>query len=385
MAFTLKKLFKGDMIIWMIILLLSVISLLAVYSSVGNLAYVFMDGDTWHYLSRHFLFLCIGFFTIFIVHRIPVDIYSRFSSSLLFLSILLLILTLLFGTSKNEATRWLTVPGIGISFQTSDFAKFALLIFVARILAINQKSKEGLKTAFFVILIVSGFICLLIFFDNLSTAALLFVIISIMMYIGRVELRYILLMIGGLIIAGSFIILISFLSPETGRFGTWKKRIETYVNGEGSGNYQAERAKMAIVNGGYFGKGPGKGIQRNFLPQSYSDFIYSIIIEEYGMLGGIIVLFLYLVLLHRTGLIISKCKKAFPALLATGLSLSLVIQAVVNMAVAVNLIPVTGQPLPLVSMGGTSVLFTCFALGILLSISRKVEAIEQINMQTAQA
>lgn len=367
------KYFKGDRVVWAVIIMLFIFSLLTVYSATGTLAYKYKGGNTTYYLLRHARFLVFGLIIIYLTHRIPYQVFSRLSQLLFALSIPLLLFTLFIGVTKNEASRWLTLPGLGIDFQTSDLAKIALIMYVARILSLNQENKEDLKEAFKPIMIAVIAICGLIFPANFSTAALLFATCWILMYIGRMDLRYLWISVGIIVAAISIFLIFTLSTDMEGRVGTWKKRIESFVSSDGQHNFQADQSKIAIVTGGMLGKGPGNSTQRNFLPHPYSDFIFAIIIEEYGSLGGAFVLFLYLYLLYRTGVIVRRAKRTFPALLAIGLTISLVIQALTNMAVAVNLFPVTGQPLPFISMGGTSILFTSVAFGIILSISRSIE------------
>ncbi|MDD2278655.1 MAG: putative peptidoglycan glycosyltransferase FtsW [Bacteroidales bacterium] len=365
-----KRYFKGDRVIWLIIVLLSVVSLLAVYSSTGSLAYRYQGGNTAYYFIKQFSFLITGLVVIFLVHLVPYKVYSPLAPILLYVAIPLLLVTLLFGTNINQAARWLEIPGLGVTIQTSDFAKLSLVLYVARLLSVKQNDIKDLKRTFFPLVIPIAIVCLLILPANFSTALMLALVCWIMLFIGRVNLKY-LLGFSGLGIA--MVVLLVFIVLQTNkinRIQTWKNRIENFSSGESGDNYQAQQSKIAIATGGLVGKGPGNSTQRNMLPHPYSDFIYAIIIEEYGLFGGVLVLFFYMVLLFRTGIIIKKAKRTFPAFLAMGLTLLLVFQAMVNMAVAVNLIPVTGQPLPLVSMGGTSLLFTSASFGILLSISR---------------
>jgi cell division protein FtsW len=366
---TLRRYFKGDGIIWMVILLLSLISWLAVYSSTGTLAYKYQQGNTFYYMLKHGIFLLLGLTIVFIVHQVPYKFFSRISQLFLILVVPMLAVTLLMGTSINEASRWLTLPGIGLTFQTSDFAKLALIMFLARQLSQKQDKVDDYYQGFLPLIIPVILVCLLILPADLSTAALLFVTAVILMFIGRVKFRY-LLGLGGLaaFILAIFII-IALSSEREGRISTWKARIESFASGDSDGNYQAEQSKIAIASGGIIGKGPGKSTQRNFLPHPYSDFIYAIVLEEYGLLGGLFVLLLYLYLLYRAGVIVRGSNRTFPAFLAVGLTLLMVLQAMINMAVAVNLLPVTGQTLPMVSMGGTSVMFTCISFGIILSTS----------------
>jgi cell division protein FtsW len=277
------------------------------------------------------------------------------------------------GTHINQASRWLTLPVVGISFQTSDLAKLALIMYLARILSKKQNQIKEFKTAFLPILIPVVLVCALILPANFSTSALLFLTSLSLMFIGRVKIKYLLLLIGtGITILCLFIALV-MLTPSQGRVATWKSRIENFVSGENAGNYQVEQSKIAIAKGGIINFNPGGSTQRNFLPHPYSDFIFAIIIEEYGLLGGAFVILLYFILLFRTIRIVGKSPGTFATLLAMGCCFSLVFQALINMAVTVNLIPVTGLALPLVSMGGTSILFTSIAIGIILSVGRSVE------------
>ncbi len=376
--------FKGDRIIWAVIGILFIFSLLAVYSASGTLAYKYMQGDTTYYLFRHALFLISGLGIIYITHRIPYKYFSKLSQWLFVVSIPLLLLTLLIGVSKNEAARWLTVPGIGINFQTSDLAKFALIMYIARVLSQHQDNIGNLRNTFKPLIINIAIVCLLIFPANFSTAALLFATSWVLMYVGRIPFRLLLNTLGALTVLMALFVIVVFTAPDIGRFGTWKNRIENFIGKSDSetnkkGNYQVEQSKIAIATAGFFGKGPGRSEQRNFLPHPYSDFIFAIIIEEYGSFGGLFIMSLYLYLLYRTGVIIRRSERTFPALLAIGLTLILVLQAVTNMAVAVNLLPVTGQTLPLISMGGTSIIFTSIALGVILSVSRSITDNEEAN------
>jgi cell division protein FtsW len=382
MVENLRKYFKGDPVIWGVIVALTIVSLLAVYSSTGTLAYKFRDGNTAFYVLRHLTFQFIGLIIIFVTHRIPYKYYSRLSQVLMLISIPMLLFTLLFGRHLNDASRWMALPG-GISFQTSDFAKLALMMYLARVLSLKQDEIKDFKKAFLPLIAPVAIICLLILPANFSTAAILMATCIIVMFVGRVNMKHIMALAGiGVVLVGLFIG-ISLAFNKEGRIGTWKSRIENFVSGKGD-NFQVEQSKIAVATGGIIGKGPGNSVQRNYLPHPYSDFIYAIIIEEYGVVGGIVILAFYLWLLFRAGMIVRKSDRTFPAFLAIGLTVLLVFQAMVNMAVAVNLFPVTGQPLPLVSMGGTSMLFTFFALGIILSISNGVTQLEVIPTADAQ-
>lgn len=362
----------GDRVIWMIILILSVVSLLSVYSATGTLAYKYHHGDTTHYLFRHFNLLFIGFLVLFVTHKINYIWYKRIARFLIYVTIPLLLYTLLKGASLNEASRWIVLPGTGLSFQTSDLAKFSLIIFIARHLTDNQDNIKDFKTGFQPIFLWISVVVGLIFLANFSTAAMLFLISMIMLFVGRVKLRY----LASVFALGFAMLVIGYFSApllsEYGRVGTWANRIERFLGDDENdeGNFQAEQSQIAIVKGGFIGKGPGNSEQRNFLPHPYSDFIFAIIVEEYGIGGAILLIFLYLLLFYRIGLIVRKSTSSFGSYLAIGIGLTLIVQAFINMGVAVGIFPVTGQTLPLVSMGGTSILFTSASLGILLSISR---------------
>ncbi len=364
-----RRYIKGDRIIWIVVLILLVISLLSVYSSTGSLAYQHRSGNTVYYLFRQLKYILLGIAIIFFVHLVPYRVFSRVSIFALYLAIPLLILTLVVGTNINEATRWLEIPGTGLTIQPSDFAKIALVMYLAKILSVNQNNIKDFKGVFGKISMAIVFTCALILPANFSTAAIVFVTAFTLMFVGRIPIKYLTLFIVTGILALSIFIGGALLLNKEGRISTWKNRIEAYVDGD-SDNYQADQAKVAIVQGGLFGKGPGNSTQRNLLPHPYSDFIYAIIIEEYGSLvGGILVIALYLWLFFRAGLIIRRSKSTYGAFLAFGLSMGLVLQAFVNMAVAVGLVPVTGQTLPLVSMGGSSIFFTSMATGMILSVS----------------
>jgi cell division protein FtsW len=364
---------KGDRVIWVVVFLLTIISILVVYSSSNALAQKSKGGNTEYFLIKHGLICMMGFVIMYLVHKFNYKIFSRLSQIGLFVSVPLLLFTLIKGISAGEASRWLEIPGIGLTFQTSDFAKLALIVYVARILTVKQNELGDFKTILKSIILPVSIICALIFPANFSTAALIFFTCLLIMFVGRVPLKFIGIIVGTCMLVGVIGGTIIYVKPDIMRRGaTWKARIENFVNGDSQSNYQSEQAKIAVARGYGFGVGPGNSTQRNFLPQAASDFIFAIIIEEYGTLMGLLILFLYLILFFRAIRILRKAEKTFGGLLAIGLSFSLVFQAMINMAVAVNLFPVTGQPLPLVSMGGTSIWFTSIAIGIILSVSREV-------------
>ncbi|MFZ4740056.1 MAG: FtsW/RodA/SpoVE family cell cycle protein [Bacteroidales bacterium] len=373
---------RGDKVIWIIVIILSVFSLLSVYSSTGTLAYKYQQGNTEYYMFKHFGILVFGFFLMYLAHMVKYTYYSRISQIAIIIAIPLLLFTMATGTNINEANRWLTLPIVNLTFQTSDFAKIALVMFVARLLALKQNQIKEFKTAFLPILGTVIIVCALILPANFSTAAILFATSIILMFIGRINLKYIFsLIVIGVVGIALFLVLI-YNYPQVGRFGTWKNRIENFRNGEGDANYQADQAKIAIAGGELIGKFPGNSTQRNFLPHPYSDFIYAIIVEEYGLIGGVFILLLYLILLYRGMRIAARSPGTFAAFLTIGVCLILVFQAVINMAVAVGIFPVTGQPLPLISMGGTSIWFTSIAIGIMLSVSAETEQEQQEKTKT---
>ncbi len=364
---------KGDRVIWMVVLLLTIVSILVVYSSSNALAQRSKGGNTEYFLIKHGLICLMGFVIMYVIHKVNYKIFSRISQIGLWISVPLLLFTLIKGVSAGEANRWLEIPGIGLTFQTSDFAKLALIVYVARALTIKQDQLKDFKVILKYILFPVCLICALIFPANFSTAALIFVTCLLIMFVGRVPMKFIGIIVGACILVAVIGGSVIYVKPDIMRRGaTWKARIENFFNGDSQSNYQSEQAKIAVARGFPVGVGPGNSTQRNFLPQAASDFIFAIIIEEYGSIMGLLLLFLYLILFFRAIRILRKAEKTFGGLLAVGLSFSLVFQAMINMAVAVNLFPVTGQPLPLVSMGGTSIWFTSIAIGIILSVSRQV-------------
>ena len=381
---------KGDKVIWAIVILLTLVSILVVYSSIGSLAYK-MNKSTESYLFKQITFIALGVLIIYFAHRVNYTIYSRVATILFLLSIPLLFYTLKFGSSINDANRWIKLPVINMTFQTSDLAKLALFMYISKQLSRKQNVIKNFKKGFLPLIIPVIIICLLIAPANLSTALLVGGTALMLMFIGRVKTRHILLVVGAALLPIVFLVLVSknYYDKEQnktkelpsvltfGRMPTWIKRVQDFMYADkAEASYQVQQAKIAIAKGGWFGKGPGKSEQRNFLPHPYSDFIYAIIIEEYGLLGGAIIMFIYLLFLFRSIRLFQRCPYAFGAFLAVALSFTLVIQAMVNMAVNVNVFPTTGVTLPLVSMGGSSLWFTCFAIGIILSVARNVEQME---------
>jgi len=373
---------KGDKVIWVVVLLLSIISVLVVYSSSNALAQKSKNGNTEAFLIKHAGLIFVGLVLMFFVHKMNYKYLSRISQVAFVISIPLLIYTLFKGVSAGEANRWLEIPGTKLTFQTSDFAKCALIIYVARVLAIKQNKLSDIKVVLWSLLLPIVAICGLIFPANFSTAALIFVTCLLILFVGRVPIKFILGIIGSCLVGAMLFGSIIWFKPEIIKRGpTWKARIENFINGDAQSNYQAEQAKIAVAKGGLFGMGPGNSTQKNFLPQSASDFVYAIIIEEYGLILGFILLFLYMVLLFRAIRILRSSEKVFGGLIAIGLSFSLVFQALINMAVAVNLFPVTGQPLPLISMGGTSIWFTSITIGIIISVSKETDGQEDLEAE----
>ncbi len=381
---------KGDKVIWAIVIVLTLVSILVVYSSIGSLAYK-MNKSTESYLFKQIAFIALGVLIIYFAHRVNYTIYSRVATILFLLSIPLLFYTLKFGSSINDANRWIKLPVINMTFQTSDLAKLALFMYISRQLSRKQNVIKNFRKGFLPMIIPVMIICLLIAPANLSTALLTGGTGLMLMFIGRVKTRHILLTVGAALIPIIFLIVISKAYYDKdqhrtkelpsilsfGRMPTWIKRVQDFMYADkAEASYQVQQAKIAIAKGGWFGKGPGKSEQRNFLPHPYSDFIYAIIIEEYGLLGGAVIMFIYLLFLFRSIRLFQRCPYAFGAFLAVALSFTLVIQAMVNMAVNVNVFPTTGVTLPLVSMGGSSLWFTCFAIGIILSVARNVEQME---------
>ena len=384
---------KGDRVIWGIVIILTLVSLLVVYSSTGSLAYKY-SRSTESYLFKQFAFIILGVLIIYFAHRVNYTLYSRIASILFVASIFLLIYTYFFGERINEGTRWIRLPVINMTFQTSDMAKLALFIFMSRQLSRKQNVIKDFKKGFLPVIIPVAIICLLIAPSNLSTALLIGGTSILLMFIGRVSTKHILLTIGILLIPVLILLTVAVSTYDkkehkakdlpavfsVGRVPTWIGRIQTFMYSSkedvNEKLYQINQAKIAIAKGGWMGLGPGNSEARNFLPHSYSDFIFAIILEEYGLLGGTFIVFIYLLFLYRCIRLYRKCPYAFGAFLALALSFMLVIQAIANMGVNVNIFPNTGVTLPLVSMGGSSFLFTCLSIGIILSVARNVEQLE---------
>ena len=367
---------RGDKVIWAVVILLSIFSLLAVYSSTGTLAYKYQSGNTEYYMLKHLIILLFGLLIMYFTHLVKFTYFSRIFQIALYIAVPLLVLTLFVGLDLNEAKRVLPLP-FQLTFQTSDLAKLTLIMYLARLLSKKQDQIKDFKSAFVPLMIPILIVCGLILPANFSTAAMLFATSLVLMFIGRVNMKYIASLVGIGIVSFVLLLVIANAYPELlPRATTWKARIVSFAdkdNVDSDKNYQVEQAKIAIASGGIIGKFPGNSTQRNFLPHPYSDFIFAIFLEEYGLIGGTFLVLLYLILFFRVVRIVTKIPRNFGAFMAVGVGFSLVFQAMINMAVAVNLIPVTGQPLPLVSMGGTSIWFTSIALGIILSVSKELD------------
>lgn len=371
-AIHIAKNLKGDRGIWVIVALLCLASVLAVYSSTGTIAFKYNGGHAEIYMIKHVVIAMVGLFLCYLCYNTHYTVYSKLAPILFIVSIPLLLYTMFFGPEINDARRWINIPGIGLSFQTSDIATMGLIMYVARSISMKQEVIKDFKSAFLPLMMPVIIICGLIAPNNLSTAMLLFVTCMTLMFIGRVHLKYIglLIVLGAGFLGG--LILVGMVFPDAIRVETWVSRFGEFFNNS-DGGYQIQQAKIAIADGGWFGVGPGLSTQRNYLPYSYADFIYAIICEEYGLFGGLVIIFLFLLLFLKCTSIVTRSPKTFGALLAMGLCLNIVIQAFANIAVSVNLVPVTGLTLPLVSKGGTSMLLTCISFGMILSVSRFIE------------
>jgi len=372
---------KGDKVLWGILALLAIFSFLPVFSASSNLAYVVGKGTPWGYLFKHFVILGIGFVLMFSIHKIPYNYFKGISILMLPVVMLLLLYTASQGTVIDgaNASRWIRIPIIGLSFQTSILASVIAMIYTARYFSKHKDKKISFKSSLIELWLPIFIVVLLIFPSNLSTAALLFLMVLIVSFVAGYPIKYLLTICGtGLALVMLFFLLIkSFPGVFPNRVDTWMSRIENFSSGESAdGNYQVERAKTAIVTGKIFGVGAGKSRMKNFLPQSSSDFIYAIIVEEFGLIGGIGLIILYLLLLFRIVVISYKATDVFGKLVVIGLGIPIIFQAFINMGVALQVLPVTGQTLPMISSGGTSAWMTCIAMGIILSVSAKKNLIE---------
>ncbi|HEX9827002.1 MAG TPA: FtsW/RodA/SpoVE family cell cycle protein [Flavobacteriaceae bacterium] len=373
---------KGDRLIWAIVALLAIFSFLPVYSAASNLAYVGGIGSTFSFFVKHFMHLILGFVIMYGVHRIPYRYFRGLSMVMMPIVLVLLVVTMFQGTTieGSNASRWIQIPIVGMSFQTSTLAGVVLMVYVARYLSKIKDKEISFKESILPLWVPVFLVLILILPANFSTAAILFVLITILVFIGGYPIKYLGVIMGMGIVALALFVLVAKAFPEImpNRIDTWMSRIENFANGEDTeADYQIEKAKIAIASGGISGLGPGKSIQKNFLPQSSSDFIFAIIIEEYGLIGGLSLLLLYSWLLFRIIIVSQKSDTIFGKLLVLGVGLPIVFQALINMAVAVELFPVTGQTLPLISSGGTSIWMTCLAIGIILSVSAKREELKE--------
>lgn len=383
MVFSQSKIFRGDRVIWIVLLLLSLLSLLIVYSSTGALAYRQMGGNTWYFLIRQVFFIGAGLSLMLVmVNFLSVKIYSILANLLIYLSIGLLFVAVVMKFAGMLEGSGRTLDLGFISFQPAELAKISLIMYTAKVLGKNQKTKGELKKAFIKIIIHAGVVCGLIFISDFSSSALLFATILTMLFVGRIPYKYMFMLIGAGI---ALVVAIYFLADQfpqaPARVHTIKGRIDRFINGDPSAEHgitQADYAKLAIYEGGIIGKGPGHSDVSNYMAAAYNDFIFAIIVEEYGLLAGIFVLFLYLIFFFRSVVIVRRATRTFPAFLVTGLTLVLVFQAMINIGVSTGLLPVTGQPLPWVSLGGTSLLFTSIAFGCILSVSYQ----NQVNRET---
>ena len=377
----LKTELKGDRVIWVLISLMTLVSLLGVYSSTGSLSHKEQGGNTEYYLVKQGFIVLFGFFIMYVLHRLHYLRFHRIAPFLFIVAIPLLIFTLAFGVDINSARRWIEIPFLGFTFQSSDFARLALILYLARTISSKQSNIKDFKSAFLPLILPVIIICFLIAPADLSTALLLFSSCIAMMFVGRVAVKYILMLVLLAIIAFSILILLGHFFPDMVRLATWIERIREFTT-DSDGGFQVQQSKVAIANGGFFGMGPGQSIQRNFLPSSYADFIYAILVEEYGLLGGLFVISLYMGFFFRITRLVTKSTKAFGAMVVTGLGFSFVFQAFINIAVATHLVPVTGVTLPMISLGGTSIIMNCISLGIILSVSKFVES-SNIGMDVA--
>ena len=367
---------KGDRIIWAIAALLAIFSFLPVYSAASNLAYIGSGSNTFSYFIKHFVHLFLGFSIIYGVHKIPYRYFRGLSMVMIPVVLILLIITMLQGATIGgaNASRWIRVPIVGFTFQPSTLAALVLMVYVARYLSKVKDEIISFRESVLPLWLPVFIVLALILPANFSTAALIFLMVILLTYVGGYPLKYLSIIIGSGVVVLALFVLTAKAFPDLmpNRVDTWSSRISSFIDSEVTQeDYQIEKAKIAIATGGVQGLGPGKSIQKNFLPQSSSDFIFAIIIEEYGLIGGIFLLILYLWLLFRIVIVAQKSDSVFGKLLAIGVGIPVIFQALVNMGVAVQLFPVTGQTLPLISSGGTSIWVTCLAMGIVLSVSVK--------------
>lgn len=371
---------KGDRMIWAIVALLAIFSFLPVYSAASNLAYTYGDGQAFSYFIKHFVHLFLGFSIIYAIHRIPYRYFKGLSMVMFPVVLILLLVTLLQGTTIDgaNASRWIRVPLVGFTFQTSTMAALVLMVFVARYLSKIFEQEISFKSSIMPLWLPVFVVLILILPANFSTTAIIFTMVLVLAFLGGYPLKYLGAIVGSGLLVLSFFVLVAKAFPDAmpNRVDTWGSRISNFMDDRDSEeDYQIEKAKIAIATGSLYGLGPGKSVQKNFLPQSSSDFIFAIIIEEYGLLGGLFLLILYLLLLFRIVVVAQMAETVFGKLLTIGVGLPIIFQALINMGVAVELFPVTGQTLPLISSGGTSIWVTCLGIGIILSVSAKREDI----------
>lgn len=367
--------------IWAIVALLAIFSFLPVYSAASNLAYTYGDGQTFSYLIKHFVHLFLGFSIIYGIHRIPYRYFKGLSMVMYPVVLILLLVTLLQGTTIDGAnsSRWIRVPFVGFTFQPSTLAALVLMVFVARYLSKVFDQEITFKSSLVPLWLPVFAVLILILPANFSTTAIIFTMLLVLAFLGGYPLKYIGAIVGSGLLVLAFFVLVAKAFPDAvpNRVDTWTSRIVNFMDDRDTEeDYQIEKAKIAIATGSIYGLGPGKSVQKNFLPQSSSDFIFAIIIEEYGLLGGLFLLILYLLLLFRIVVVAQKAETVFAKLLTIGVGLPIIFQALINMGVAVELFPVTGQTLPLISSGGTSIWVTCLGIGIILSVSAKREEIK---------
>lgn len=384
---TFNKFFQGDRVIWVVVALLALTSLLAVYSATGTYANSEHDGNNVYVLLRHAATLALGLAAMYVAHLVKYTYYSRIFQFAFWISIPLLLYTLLLGADIHDAKR--VIHFFGVSFQSSDFAKIALIGYLSRMITIKQDEIKDFKNAFVPLMLPVLVIVGLIFPENLSTAAILFVSSMVLLFVGRINMKYLFLFFGiGLFALTLYVLIALNVAENHGRALTWVNRVERFVDSFGGSDgddeetmvitdeeFQSIHSRIAIAGGGLIGKAPGRSTQRNVLPYPYSDFIFAIVIEEYGLLGGVFVMMLYLILLYRAIVIMVAIPQSFGGFISFGLAFMIVMQAMINIGVAVGILPVTGQPLPFVSMGGTSLMFTGIAIGVILSVSKEINKI----------
>ena len=382
-----NRIFQGDRVIWIVIIILALISLMAVYSATGTYANAKYDGKNTYVLLNHAFRLVLGLGAVYAAHRLKYTYYSRLFQIAFWISIPLLAYTLFFGVNLNEAQRVVSI--LGVSFQSSDFAKIALIGYLARELTLKQNEIRSFKSAFIPLVLPVVVVVGLIFPENFSTAGILLASCLVLLFVGRINMKYLLgILACALVLMSIYLVIVLNVAEDKGRTGVWVQRMESFVEKfkddedksaeelareADAEEFQSIQSRIAIAGGGVIGKGPGRSTQRNYLPHPYSDFIFAIIVEEYGLVMGAFVVLLYLILLYRAIRIMVTIPQSFGGFVAFGLAFMMVMQAMVNIGVAVGMFPVTGQPLPFVSMGGTSILFTGCALGIILSVSKELD------------